>query len=169
MWWPTPLTPALWRQSRRISMSSRAVLSTQEIPGQPGLHNETLPQTGIKNRTKGEMGVTSKYQLGSSWDEHLGTFAEVQSLQLARRFPGSHFCDSWILEGRSEDSGSDHSGRWVLSWIFFLRQQWGKQNLSTGATWTYLTWRTLYSSCVGDSEGMRLEVRWFVQRKGIRT
>lgn len=42
-----------------------------------------------RNRTKGEMGVTSKYQLGSSWEEYLGTFVEVQSLQLARRFPGA--------------------------------------------------------------------------------
>ena len=41
-----PLTLTLWRQGW-ISLSSRPVWSTEQVPGQPVLHRETLSQKQI--------------------------------------------------------------------------------------------------------------------------
>ena len=47
--WQRPLTPALERQRQEASVSSRPVWFTEWIPGQSGLHKETLSQ---KNQSK---------------------------------------------------------------------------------------------------------------------
>jgi hypothetical protein len=47
-WWHTPLIPALGAEAGRF-LSSRPVWSTEFVPGQPGIHRETLSQ---KNKTK---------------------------------------------------------------------------------------------------------------------
>jgi hypothetical protein len=49
-WWYIPIIPALGRLTKGIS-SSRPAWPTKKVPGQPGLHNETLPQKKV-NKTQ---------------------------------------------------------------------------------------------------------------------
>jgi hypothetical protein len=46
-WWHMPLNPALGRQA----LSSRPALSTEWVPGQPGLHRETLSPKQTNKQT----------------------------------------------------------------------------------------------------------------------
>ena len=53
-WWRTPFIPALGRQKQADLLSSRPAWSTQQVPGQPGLHGEALSQKTKKNTIKKE-------------------------------------------------------------------------------------------------------------------
>ena len=50
-WWHTSLIPALKRQ-RQEDLSSRPAWSIEWVPGQPGLHRETLSWQSNKNEEK---------------------------------------------------------------------------------------------------------------------
>jgi hypothetical protein len=52
-WWPTPLFLTLGRQNQADLCEFEASWSTKQIPGQPGLHRETLSQIGNR-KEKGE-------------------------------------------------------------------------------------------------------------------
>ena len=52
IWWHTPLTPSAWEAEASRSLSSRPAWSTKWIPGQPGLHRETLSRKTKQNKEK---------------------------------------------------------------------------------------------------------------------
>jgi hypothetical protein len=44
--------PSIWETEAGGFLSSRSIWSTEGVPGQPGLHRETLSQEGKKKKTK---------------------------------------------------------------------------------------------------------------------
>jgi hypothetical protein len=68
-----PLIPALRRQREADFFSSRSASSTEQVPGQPGLHRETLSQIFflklvyfsplIKNKGVSINLITNKYSV----------------------------------------------------------------------------------------------------------
>jgi len=52
VWWRTPLIPSTWEAETGGFLSSRPAWSTECVPGQPGLHRETLSQKTKKKKKK---------------------------------------------------------------------------------------------------------------------
>jgi hypothetical protein len=68
-WWCMPLIPADWEAEAGRYLSSRPAWSTKSVPGQPGLHRETLSQKKQTTTTtkKQQQKIMSMYSLLINW------------------------------------------------------------------------------------------------------
>jgi hypothetical protein len=62
VWWRMPLIPALWEAEAGGFLSLRPAWSTKWVPGQPGLHRETLSRkTKTQNKIKISLNSTGHF------------------------------------------------------------------------------------------------------------